>query len=389
MLKNFWYGVELGDRVGSEPHGLRVGGQDLVLWRDDEGAVVAQSDLCIHRGGLLSGGEVVDGCVQCPYHGWLFDRDGTCTSIPANREGVPIPKKARVDTYPCVERYGFIWVFLGDLPEAERPPLPALRGLDETAGPQKEGYASVTGEFHWDANYERVIENAVDIAHTPFVHAGSFGNPDQPEIPDYELDEIIIDDHLMSATATVDLNPPTPSGLWAFVNRGKDRPPVRTTTGLFMPNASMLVVRLPMGEIRIYTIAVPVDEHTTISKFVAFRNFFTGRWADKNARDRTLKVFGEDQGTVEGQRPELLPFDLAAELHVKSDAIQLAYRRWRQAQYEKGWGVDSHRLGDTRDAAVVIPSPVRRSDPDLANAWVLKEVESGYQPTDDGAGTLS
>ncbi|MEL7209395.1 MAG: aromatic ring-hydroxylating dioxygenase subunit alpha, partial [Actinomycetota bacterium] len=359
MLKNLWYGVELAERVGDEPLGLKVGGQDLVLWRDGSGEIVAQSDLCVHRGGLLSGGVVVDGCVRCPYHGWTFGPDGACTDIPANHEGVPIPKKARVDTYPCVERYGFVWVFLGDLPEEERPPLAVLDGLDDTAGPSKEGYTSVSGDFTWNANYERVVENAVDIAHTPFVHAGSFGNPDMPEVPDHEVEEVVIDDHLMSATATVDLHPPSPSGLWRYLNRGKDRPPVRTTTGLFMPNASMLVVRLPMGEIRIYTIAVPVDEHTTVSKFIAFRNFFTGGWADKNSLDRTLKVFREDQPTVEGQRPELLPFDLSDELHVKSDALQLAYRRWRREQYEKGWGIDSHRLGDTRDGAVVIPSPVR------------------------------
>ena len=384
MLKNQWYGVELGERVADEPVAVRVGGQDLVLWRHPGDGVVAQSDLCVHRGGMLSGGAVVDGCVQCPYHGWTFDTSGTCTRIPANKEGVPIPKKARVDTYPCIERYGFVWVFLGDLPEDERPPLPRLDGLDDVPAPTKEGFTSVAGEFRWEANYERVIENAVDIAHTPFVHAGSFGNPDMPEVPDHEVDEVVIDDHLMAATATVDLHPPPPSGLWSVLNRGKDRPPVRTTTGLFMPNASMLVVRLPMGEIRIYTIAVPVDDQTTISKFIAFRNFFTGGWADKNSLDRTLKIFREDQATVEGQRPELLPFDLSAELHVKSDALQLAYRRWRQEQYEKGWGVDAYRLGDTREGAVVIPSPVRRSDPDLQNAWVLKEIEAGFRPADEG-----
>ncbi len=382
MLKNFWYAVELGSEVGDGPALVRIGGQDLVLWRRGR-EVVAQSDVCIHRGGPLSGGKVKRGCVECPYHGWQFDDTGACVKIPANHEGVPIPKKARVDTYPCVERYGFIWVFLGDLPADERPPVPELDGLDSAPEARIEGYRAVSGEFTWQANFERVIENAVDISHTPFVHAGSFGNPDKPEIEDYAVDEVHIDEMLMSARATVDLDPPPASGLWGKLRKQKDeqeRPKVNTTTGLFFPNVSMLVVRLPMGEIRIYTAAVPIDEHVTVSKFIMMRNFFTGAWADRDSIKRTLKIFREDQPTVEGQRPELLPFDLSAELHVKSDALQLAYRRWRNEAYERGLGVDQHRLGDTRDSVVVIPSPVRASDPDLENAWVLKEIASGFSP---------
>ncbi len=388
MLKNFWYAVELGSEVGDGPALVRIGGQDLVLWRRGR-EVVAQSDVCIHRGGPLSGGKVKRGCVECPYHGWQFDDTGACVKIPANHEGVPIPKKARVDTYPCVERYGFIWVFLGDLPADERPPVPELDGLDSAPEARIEGYRAVSGEFRWQANFERVIENAVDISHTPFVHAGSFGNPDEPEIEDYTVDEVHIDEMLMSARATVDLDPPPASGLWGKLRKQKDgqeRPKVNTTTGLFFPNVSMLVVRLPMGEIRIYTAAVPIDEQVTVSKFIMMRNFFTGAWADRDSIKRTLKIFREDQPTVEGQRPELLPFDLSAELHVKSDALQLAYRRWRNDAYERGLGVDQHRLGDTRDSVVVIPSPVRASDPDLENAWVLKEIASGFSPKPEKSG---
>lgn len=388
MLKNFWYAVELGGEVGDDPTLVRIGGQDLVLWRRGR-EVIAQSDVCIHRGGPLSGGKVKRGCVECPYHGWQFDETGACVKIPANRDEVPIPKKARVDTYPCVERYGFIWVFLGDLPEDERPPIPELDGLDSAPEARAEGYRAVSGDFRWQANFERVIENAVDISHTPFVHAGSFGNPDKPEIEDYEVDEIHIDDRLMSARATVNLDPPPASGLWGRLRKQKDeaeRPKVNTTTGLFFPNVSMLVVRLPLGEIRIYTAAVPIDENVTVSKFIMMRNFFTGGWADRDSIKRTLKIFREDQPTVEGQRPELLPFDLSAELHVKSDALQLAYRRWRNEGYEQGLGVDQHRLGDTRDSVVVIPSPVRHSDPDLENAWVLKEIASGFSPKPEKSG---
>ena len=104
------------------------------------------------------------------------------------------------------------------------------------------------------------------------------------------------------------------------------------------------------------------------------RTFFTGGWADKDSIKRTMKIFLEDQPTVEGQRPELLPFDLSAELHVKSDAIQLAYRRWRQVQIDAGLGVPTPTDVQARRSVAVIPSPARSADPELANAWVFPAV---------------
>ena len=375
LIKNHWYAVEFGREVGDRPVLARVGGHDLVLWRRPNGTVNAQSDLCVHRGGSLAGGEVVGDCIQCPYHGWRYRADGACERIPANRAGLPIPKKARIDTYPCVERYGFVWVFLGDLPAEARPPLPELDGLELHTEARAEGFRAVRGEFFWNANYDRVLENAVDIAHTPFVHAGSFGNRDEPEIQDFELDETRRDGHLVSVSATVDLKPPLPSGIWRLIAK-KDRPPVRTSTGFYPPNVTLLIVRLPMGEMRLFTAAVPRDEHTTVSKFTMLRSFFTGGWADRDSRKRTLKIFAEDQPTVEGQRPELLPFDLSAELHVKSDSIQLAYRRWRREQIERGWGLPTPSDEESRRAAAVIPSPGRAADAELAGAWMFPTVGS-------------
>jgi Vanillate O-demethylase oxygenase C-terminal domain len=139
----------------------------------------------------------------------------------------------------------------------------------------------------------------------------------------------------------------------------------------------MLEVNLPLGTMRIFTAVVPVSATHSISKWTMMRDFFTGKWADRDSRRRTDKIFLEDQPTVEGQRPELVPFDLSAELHIKSDANQIAYRRWRQAAMDRGWGFPDYEPGDrSRNAVRVVASPARREDPDLANAWVLKELES-------------
>src|SRR5690349_14384151 len=119
MLKNFWYAVEFSDRVTSKPLKLTCLGQRFVLYRTSKGEAVCLSDLCAHRGAALSDGWVKDDCIVCPYHGWEYEQGGACTKIPANLQGRSIPKKARVDAYPVVEKYGFVWAFLGDLPEEE------------------------------------------------------------------------------------------------------------------------------------------------------------------------------------------------------------------------------------------------------------------------------
>jgi phenylpropionate dioxygenase-like ring-hydroxylating dioxygenase large terminal subunit len=385
MIKNQWYAVELGHKVGATPVQVRVFDQDLVLYRDSSGAIVAHSDICIHRGGSLAGGKVIGDCVQCPYHGWQFDSSGSCTIIPANKPGLPIPKKARVDNYPCVERYGYVFVFLGDLPESERPPLAELPVLDPTPQAQATGNRIIHGEFAWNANYERVIENGADAAHAPFVHSTSFGNPNKPVIDDFELIERRENGHLMSATYTVMLEPPDPKGIWAILRRGKERPPVETGNGVFFPNVTFLQVKLPIGVMTLFTAVVPVDENHSISKWTMCRTFFTQPWAitllraDKDSHKRTMKIFYEDQPTVEGQRPELIPIDLSSELQVKSDAVQLSYRRWRQENIDRGWVIDEHIIAaeGRYQGARVIPSPARRANPELANAWVLKEMAAG------------
>ncbi len=370
MLKNFWYAVEFSEAVAPQkPVRLRVLGQDLVLYRDTKGNPVCMSDLCIHRGGALSDGNVEGDCIRCPYHGWKFEPEGACVDIPANLDGVPIPKKARVDAYPAVDRYGWIWVFLGDLPEEERPPIPVLPYMDDLESGK---LYKLTGEFKWNAHYARVIENGVDFAHAPFVHGAAFGNPDEPQIDEYEVD---YED--FGATATVTMKPTPSKGLWGRLYSSRtEAKPVVTTNGFWMPNITRLHVRLPMGNMILYDANVPVDDYTTITKWMQLRDFFKGKWADRDARRRVEKIFLQDQGTVEAQRPELLPYDLAAELHVRSDAIQIAYRQMRNKYLDMGWGIDLHLIESeySRHQATVIPSPARRNNPEFANAWVMREV---------------
>ena len=93
----------------------------MLLWRSLSG-LRAFRDLCIHRGTALSLGRVEDDTLVCAYHGWRYDAAGQCVKIPAQPD-LPIPTKARARTYPCCERYGLVWVCLGE-PTAEVPAYP-------------------------------------------------------------------------------------------------------------------------------------------------------------------------------------------------------------------------------------------------------------------------
>lgn len=365
MFKNFWWPLEFSKDATTKPKRIRALGQDFVVYRTNSGKAQVMSDLCIHRGGALSDGWTKGECIVCPYHGWEYETSGACSRVPSNQPGVGIPKRARVDAYPTQEKYGFVWAFLGDLPEAERPPMPHFAAFDD---PQ---YKIITGEFEWNANYERVCENALDAAHAAFVHGGVFGNPDEPEIEEFKAD---VDEYSIGATLYLK---PTPSkGLWSTVFAGKKEPvPVRTRLGFIMPCITLLEVDMPLGKLRLFDVNLPVDETTTITKWVSFRTFFKGNWADGNARKRVERIFEQDYVIVCGQRPELVPFDLNAELHVRADAAQLAYRKMRQRFIDKGWGIDAHRIQVDRERKfTVIPSPARRESPELAHAWVMKEV---------------
>ena len=325
MSKNLWYAVEfssaippgVGDANATNPRSLTILGQELVLYRTSDGQIHAMNNTCVHRGAALAQGKIAKDCIVCPYHGWHYQPDGTCSKIPAQAPTALIPKAAKMTVYPAQEKYGWIWLYLGNGSPGELPDLPNF--------PHKSGQLrAIQGEFAWQANYERVLENGLDFAHAPFVHTGAFGNPDLPEIPD-----LTIENYPGGASATVNLAATPPKGLWKFLVKG-ERAPIKTRTGFFLPNLTFLEVYLPFGQLIIWTAHVPVDLHHTVSKWINFRNFFTGKWADKDTRQRTLKIFEQDKPIVESQRPQLIPTDTATEPSVAADTLQLKYRQLRQ-----------------------------------------------------------
>lgn len=179
VLINDWHVVARSQDVAEgQLVATRLLEEDLVLWRLN-GRILAWQDLCIHRGTRLSLGKVEGEAVVCPYHGWTYNAEGRCIRIPAHPDQVP-PAKARLKPYKVRERYELVWVSLGE-PDKDIPPFPEWD--DPTyhkmlCGPY--------GPLH--ASAPRAIENFLDMAHLPFVHAGILGDPQRGEIPDYEVE---------------------------------------------------------------------------------------------------------------------------------------------------------------------------------------------------------
>ena len=115
--RNCWYVAGRSEDFGREMRALRLFGDEIVFFRKGDGSPVALEDACPHRKLPLSKGTLSGDAVVCGYHGLTFDGTGGCVAAPT-QEGA-IPKRARVHSYPLLERYGFVWIWPGDAAAAD------------------------------------------------------------------------------------------------------------------------------------------------------------------------------------------------------------------------------------------------------------------------------
>ncbi len=367
MILNQWYVAAESADVTSEPVATHMLGQDFVVFRDEDGAAHCLSDTCIHRGGSLCRGKVVGGAMQCPYHGWRFNGDGDCVEIPSLGPDAKIPKRARVDSYPVQEKYGWVWVFLGDAAEKDRPPLPDF--FPEYEEYEKNGESEwrfLRGSFTFDCNWVRALENGVDHGHASFVHT-DFGNEENPMIGDYEVEERGPALYSGGSGAAHKKR-----GVWKE-NLPEERPDVFTDVQIWVPAPCVRIyMRMlpPKGQI-IVTAYVPLNEKQTLLRFIHSRNFVTDEKYDADAYKRMFTVFQEDADVINFLKPDLVPPTLADELPVQADAHNIAFRKKYKELEAQGLAVDLKSMEGDEDIVRVIPSPARAVDP---NNWVLEPV---------------
>jgi len=174
-LKNGWYAAAWSHELKEKPLGRTYLEQKVVLFRTQDGVAAALEDKCCHRAAPLSKGEVVGDALACGYHGLQFATDGKCVLIPSQAR---IPAKARVPSYPVVERWGVIWIWMGDPELADEKSVPELPWLES------EDWVATPGYLHLRANYQLLIDNLLDLTHVSYVHKGTIaGDPREASIP--------------------------------------------------------------------------------------------------------------------------------------------------------------------------------------------------------------
>lgn len=171
FVRNAWYiaaWTKEVTRVGAFTRTLL--GQPVVMFRRRDGTPVAMHDRCPHRFAPLSCGKVNGDTIQCAYHGMTFSDTGRCVSNPTQPDD-KIPRAARVETYPVVERHNMIWIWLGDPDRADPEDIPDYYQYDHP------DWASDGGHLLVNANYQLLTDNLLDLTHIAFVHADILGNP--------------------------------------------------------------------------------------------------------------------------------------------------------------------------------------------------------------------
>lgn len=369
MFINFWYVAARVDEVSEEPLAVTMLGQKLVLFRDEDDTVHCLSDICIHRGAALSTGKNKGYVLECPYHGWQFNGEGHCVRIPSEGPDVKISARYRVDSYPVVQRYGLLHVFLGDLPEQERPPI---MDLQEWSSDQWRWSDPVV--YDWNINYMRSTENALDPAHTEFVHEPLFGAGGDdvdfkvPALKVIENDwgvgcmyEIAVE--VDSSVSELDAGRYVEAGTIAYG-------PCHYVTKINM-TATMSA--------RQYSFVTPIDEYKERHFFLSARNFSLEPVADEMFDEINLQVIEQDRCVLETLDPPLTPDSMTEESMVRADGVVIAYREKLKDWQLRGWRIDSEKLAQYKqkgNKAFAIPSPARRQK----TGWVVSPVPLlGYE----------
>ena len=307
IFRRFWYPIMPTENLSDGPKPFTPLGEDIVIWMGPDDTPAVAIDRCCHRSAKLSRGWVEDGNIVCGYHGWTYDRTGTCVDVPQQRKS-ECGTHFAIQTHMAAIRYGYVWVCLdaeplGDIPEIEEAEDPAFRLIPQ--------FYEV-----WNCAGLRLMENSFDNAHVAFTHRNSFGMQEEPDPGEIELEET--PGGLIMRSALEVANPEISK---KTLGTDGDRTVRRFTTTWFMPFARRLHIDYPNGLVHvIVTCATPIDDKSSMVVQFAVRSDTEADVpaADINAFDR--QVTDEDRYILETTDYDV-PLDLTAktEAHMPSD----------------------------------------------------------------------
>lgn len=318
---SLFHPVALASDLRQQPLAVQLLEQDLVLWRDASGAVHAFADRCPHRGARLSMGQVADGHLECPYHGWRFEGGGQCVLIPAVPEFVP-PDGHRACVHEVREAYGLVWVALAAAKEAQVPAFAAetderLRKV--TAGP-----------YEVATSAPRIVENFLDMSHFGFVHEGWLGARTHTAMRPYTVAETATGFLATECFAWQPQSSVHAQG-GAMVEYTYEVTAPYTCVLTKVPEAASVALEDFRESIALFV--CPLTPETSRVWIRMAMNDFDS--PSQRLRDFQDTIFGQDQPVLESQRPRRLPLSPEApvvELHSAADRSSAAYRRYLRQQ---------------------------------------------------------
>jgi phenylpropionate dioxygenase-like ring-hydroxylating dioxygenase large terminal subunit len=176
QFEDFWYVVALSQQLKSDTVlGRTVLGEWLAVFRGEDSKPVALRDRCTHRNSRLSRGKVSRGQLHCPYHGWVYDRNGKVVAVPAEGDSFEPRDRRCAQRYDTKEQDGYVYVRLASNLSEEFEPF-------KMPYYQAPGWETVRVINRFHNNVTNCVENFIDVPHTVSVHPGVFRRSRQQKL---------------------------------------------------------------------------------------------------------------------------------------------------------------------------------------------------------------
>lgn len=361
MYTNVWYVAARTEELKDKPLHVKMLGSDFVLFRDNEGNPACLSNACPHRGASLANGSCgEDREIICPFHGWQFNGEGTCTRIPAVGDDDPQTNApgVKIDSYPTIEKQGLIWTFLGDEPDQAKPIL----DIPELDDPE---YTVVSDDVIFESNFHLAKFSNLDYVHLPIVHGIRFEDQENP----YQPPPHTVERTDYGMTAFIETESTYSKGAWSNVREEGTK--VKSILKYFIAGQTLRgqveIGAIGSGQYNcFYEFSTPIDRTRTMMRYYFFRNFMTQKDMDKIALKRNLKNIYQDKVIAEAQVPKVGPDGMPTIVGKHEDTIIKVYWELMHEMRDKGWQIDYkawNKLIEDGEHCVV-PSVARKTHPE-------------------------
>jgi phenylpropionate dioxygenase-like ring-hydroxylating dioxygenase large terminal subunit len=331
FLRNCWYVAAWDSEIGREPFARTIVGDDVVMFRTEDGTPAALEDRCCHRNMPLSMGRLSGDNIRCMYHGLVYDAAGTCVEVPGQTE---LPPGARVKSYPVVEKWALIWIWMGEPALADAEQIPDWFYLDHPDWVAARG--NHAKPIHMKCYWELNNDNLLDLSHVAYLHETTLGGPD---ITKYPIETERLADGVRMSRLIPD-TPPTPIfasylGLEGNVDRWQISEVTAPTHCVVDAGLGVAVgtgtIEGDQGEglgFRALITATPETETTTFMFYAQVRNFgLDNETLTETFTNDFYNVFLDDVGALEAQQRVMERHPDAPTIDIKVDAPHLAMRQ--------------------------------------------------------------